>query len=380
MGEPADDIERLLAAAIAQREAGNPAAAIALIRQAVERHGAHASLYCEVGECYRQAGDFARAVQAYERAIQLDPDYDAAYRCGADAAIAEAKKAEMTGAGAPSRDLKKFAAMYLVAAGKRQRSRRLAGAEPCLREAIALDPQSAEAFWALGDFLESVGRFADAEEPLRRAIAVDPNLPHAYVTLGNVLQSLGRLPEMEAAYRKALALNPDFPGVRDSLLAVPLMNMLYDSEASPAAIYARHREWGDYTMAAAAAAAPFPNSRDPKRKLRVGLLSPDFRYHAVSFYFAPLLANLDPAAVEFVCYAEVANPDSVTAFLQKLGGVWRNSSGMSDDERRTWYDPATIVGALVEVAYNQGATSRSGKLRHPVFVRVRHPHDKREAA
>jgi predicted O-linked N-acetylglucosamine transferase (SPINDLY family) len=64
--------------------------------------------------------------------------------------------------------------------------------------------------------------------------------------------------------------------------------------------------------------------------LRVAFLSPDFRYHAVSFFFQPLLAHLDRSAVEMFCYAEVEDPDPVTAYLQSLGGTWRWSSTLDD--------------------------------------------------
>ena len=39
----------------------------------------------------------------------------------------------------------------------------------------------------------------------------------------------------------------------------------------------------------------------------------------------------DRAAVELFCYAEVAQPDGVTAIMRKLADHWRVTVGLSDD-------------------------------------------------
>lgn len=57
----------------------------------------------------------------------------------------------------------------------------------------------------------------------------------------------------------------------------------------------------------------------------------------------------------------------------------RVGTGMNDNQREAWFrDPAVIVGQLVEVGFNAGATERGGKgkKRHPSLKRIRHPLDK----
>lgn len=310
----------------AHRDAGSWLPAIAHYRRAVERHPDDAALFWELGECYRQANDFGRAIHAFERAIALAPDLLRAYRSGADTALAQAKK--VGAVSKASGDLKKFAAMYLTALGRRQLRRTSADAEATFREAIALDPKSAAAWSGLGEWLEVTGHYTEAEKALRRAISLDAKLTPAHIALGNALQSLGRYQEMEASYRRALAIDPSLREVRESLMSVPLAQMLYDSDTTSAEIYRRHREWGEWRVGEANAAnpinPPFLNPRDPDRRLRVAFVSPDFRYHAVSFFFEPLLAYLDRTAIEIYCYAELEEPDFVTVALQQLGGAsWR---------------------------------------------------------
>jgi protein O-GlcNAc transferase len=329
-----DDVGTLIASGISGLDHPDVAAASERLKRAAARDPQNAELHFRLGECFWRLGDFGAAIHAFERAISLKPDYVAAYRCAADAASAQAGKAAAASNDKAARDLRKFAAMYLLALGKLQHQQFLDDAEPTLREATALDPKSAEAFWALGAFLESRGRSSDAEKPLRRAIALDPKMAAAYVSLGNTFQSRWRFVEMDAAYRKALALKPDLHHVRESLTAIPLMNMLYDDKSTPPVIYERHRAWGDEVareLRMVTASPPaFQNSRDPDRKLRVAYFSGDFRYHAVSFFFHALLAHHDPEKIEVFCYGELEKPDVVTSFLQNIGGIWRNTYQLDD--------------------------------------------------
>jgi len=353
------DAADIASEARALRGAQNWPAAIAQYHRAIERQPQHAALLFELGDCYRQSGDTGRAIQACERAITLDPDCVEAYRCAADAALAQAAKLGM-----PSKavaDLKKFAALYLVALGRRQWHRKSGEIEATFREAIALDGKSAAAYDGLGEFLEGTGRSSEAEKALRRAIALDPHLVSAHVLLGNALRSLGRFEEMEAAYRRALAIDPNLREVRENLASLPLLNMLYDSEATPAQIYRRHRDWGDDAIATARknepTPAPFRNSRDPERRLRVAYLSPDFRYHAVSFFFEPLLAYHDPSVIAPYCYAEIETPDLVTSMLQQIGAVWRNSFGLDNAALR-----AQLRADEIDIAIDLAGHTGRGRL------------------
>lgn len=348
--------------AIAELEARELPAAIARLRAAIERDPSRSDLYLLLAQGYCRAGEFGHAIQAFERTLALAPDHFVAYRIAADAALAESKKAAGAGANKASRDLAKFAALYLLALGKRQNWQRLDAAEASLRETVTLDPKCAEGFWALGEFLQSRGRNGEAEKLLRRAIALDPRQPHFYVTLGKTFQARDRVAEMTAAYRKALALNPSLRQVRDGLESIPLLNMLYDDAKTAQEIYAAHRVWGEEVAgefrAAAAAAPRFANSRDPERRLRVAYLSGDFRYHAVSFFFQPLLAHHDPAAVEVFCYAEIEDPDPVTAYLQRLAGTWRDTSALTDEALR-----AQMRADGIDIAIDLAGHTGNNRLR-----------------
>ena len=105
--------------------------------------------------------------------------------------------------------------------------------------------------------------------------------------------------------------------------------MNYDPEADLDAVFAEHVRWGRLHTPTTSP-APFENDRDPERKLRVGYVSPDLRFHALTRYFEPVLAHHDPSQVEVYCYAEVVHPDEVTLRLKEHAHGWRSTCGLSD--------------------------------------------------
>ena len=74
------------------------------------------------------------------------------------------------------------------------------------------------------------------------------------------------------------------------------------------------------------------NKRAPGHRLKVGYVSPDFRQHSVAYFIEPLLREHDRQAVEVYCYAEVTQPDAVTARLQAYSDHWLRTIGLSDHD------------------------------------------------
>ena len=76
------------------------------------------------------------------------------------------------------------------------------------REALALDPDHADAHINLGRLLHEAGDAASAEDHYRRALAARPQDATAAFNLGVSLEDLGRGADALAAYEKAVALDP----------------------------------------------------------------------------------------------------------------------------------------------------------------------------
>lgn len=75
------------------------------------------------------------------------------------------------------------------------------------REAIAIRPNFAEAYFNMAKALKELGRLQEAEQAYGRALDLKPQWPEAFNNLGNVLLELGKLEEARASFEQALRIN-----------------------------------------------------------------------------------------------------------------------------------------------------------------------------
>jgi predicted O-linked N-acetylglucosamine transferase (SPINDLY family) len=205
---------------------------------------------------------------------------------------------------------------------------RPAEAEVHCRRAAEFDPDLPEAHFNLGTVLQVLGRASESEASLWRALQLRPGYGAAHTSLGNALRDQGRVGEAEAEYRRALALDAGDLGAHDNLL----LSMNYTDRHSRGDVFAEHVEWARRHVAPPGAGfAPHANSADPRRKLRIGYVSGDFRRHSVAYFIEPVLAHHDRAAFEVTCYSNVAMPDRMTGHLLGLADHARTVIGLSDE-------------------------------------------------
>ena len=127
----------------------------------------------------------AEAVDYFEQAIELDPNFALAYVGLADAYIWQA---------------------YF---GGVQRDEVLAKAQVAVDTALSLDDGLGEAYNSLAGILQETGDLEAAEAMYLRALELNPNYATAYYWYGTLLGNyLGRPQEALAVHRKALELDP----------------------------------------------------------------------------------------------------------------------------------------------------------------------------
>ena len=159
------------------------------------------------------------AIQLFEKAIELDPRYAAAYAaCSSaygqmyqyfsrhekyrDKAQEFSFKALMYDSNLPEA----YAAMGLsyFIWGK------LDEAAASGRKAIELDPDNFIAYWTLGRINFTTGKFAEALQLFQKAIDIKPGFYAAHLDVKQAYDGLGRTAEAKAATEKALEIMPNY--------------------------------------------------------------------------------------------------------------------------------------------------------------------------
>ena len=130
---------------------------------------------------------FAKALAAYERAVQLDPSYVLAHTAIADYYY------------------------FLAVHGVMPANHCLAASEAAARRAVELDPQLAEAHAALGFALSGRFKWEEAERHVLRALEISPNSALAHLRYGNHLVQQGFVEEAVQHARRSLELDPTSP-------------------------------------------------------------------------------------------------------------------------------------------------------------------------
>ena len=102
----------------------------------------------------------------------------------------------------------------------------------------------------------------------------------------------------------------------------------YDDAETDESLFLRHRDWGK-RVARAVHATPRAPAKARRERLRIGLVSPDFRDHSVGRFLSPLLAD---GRMEFFCYSDVASPDAYTARFKAQAAAWRDLFGRDDTD------------------------------------------------
>jgi tetratricopeptide (TPR) repeat protein len=163
---------------------GNASEALTYYNRAIELNPRFYAAYYNRGNAKLNLGDYERAVADYEKALKINPYLsDGHYNLG-DALARQGKMAE---------------------------------AVAHLKEAVRLRPRSAEYHNNLGYVLVLQGKEEEAITHFQEAIRLKPDLAAAHNNLGNALLYQGMLDEAIESYREALRINPDFKLARDNL-------------------------------------------------------------------------------------------------------------------------------------------------------------------
>ncbi len=275
--------------------------------------------------------------------------------------------------------------------------RRTGEAEACLREAIRLQPDHPTHHYNLGNALLTQNRPTEAAASFRNSLRLHPENPDAELQLGVALHAGGQRAEARAWYREVLARRPghfsvatnlgallqedcDLDGAAESFRhaiqanpthPVPLNNlavihkelgdaaeavrllrrcaeidptsasmlsnliliMHYDPGTTDAALRAEHARWNERFVPRERAA--HANNPDPRRRLKIGFVSADFRDHVVGRALLPSFIRHDRSAFAVYGYSACGEDDFGKVFRAHADG-WRDIRGVPAETVAEW--------------------------------------------
>src|SRR2546422_5312917 len=160
-------------------------------RRALQVHGTQVAVAYDFylqGSGYLQNYDrpenIENAINVFERALSLDPNYALAH-----AGIGEA---------------------YWKAFESRKETKWIDPARKACERALALNDQLAEAHVCLGTLHNGIGQYQAAVADFQKALETEPTSDATYRGLGLAYERMGKLADAEQTYRRAIELRPHY--------------------------------------------------------------------------------------------------------------------------------------------------------------------------
>lgn len=312
-----------------------------------------------LGHCLRAQGRTSEAIAFWEEGAALAPAMEAFYPLVVDAllsldqpvrAAAYVEKLErVAGVSAVSQNFRaiiaigngefanaenllegaleensEFAEAWNNLGNARARQSKWNSAEKAYVRALELVPEFGQAWSNLGDCLRRQGRLSEAIAALQRALELRPEDPAPNLNMGNVLHYLGEFEDSARCYLKAI----DVSEAPASAISNYLMMLNYRDDLPPSAVLLEHRKYS--TRIAVDEEAVLPRNRGASDRIRIGYISADFKWHAVSFFICGVLESHDRERFEVNCYHDAHIVDSRTLQLRELVENWHSTASLSN--------------------------------------------------
>jgi len=324
-----DSVDVLVNLAEAQRAGGNRDEAETSLRQA---HGLAPSVatFNGLGNLLANRGQVDEALEAYLEALALVPhDPDTAINL-----------------------------CFLM-----ERTQRQEVAARIISDALAAHPEHPGLLNCQGLILASRSDFIGAKVAFEHAVALAPRDVLPLGNLGTLQASQGDAEGAANTFRHALSIDPYNAPIHSNLL----FTLLHGHLVEDTELFQEHLRFGQRQEEIAQPIAHVrPHASNLDRRLRVGFVSPDFRAHAVSHFFAPVLERLNRAQLEVFLYSTAWIMDEVSMRLRASADHWCGIAGMAPDAAASLIANDGI-DVLIDLA---GHTALNGL---PIFARKAAP-------
>ena len=301
--------------------------AITCYEQVLQQSCCNTDALNNLGTIHESVGNISGAVEYYRRAVQCDRShFQANYNLGrtsrlaGDLQTAIASLTAALSADGESTPVLLELGLALKNSGNGSEALRY------LLKAVKLQPDNPVIYNIIGNVYQFTGELTNAISSYRTAIQLKPDFAEAYNNLGSTYIARGDVYTAMAFYQEAVKLQPHWNGAASNALLAE--NYISSSQEY---LYALHVRWGSSLK---------PDTRlegmntriSPTPKTRVGLISPDFRAHSVSWFLLSFLQHYDHDAFHVTCFSDTGCPDQITSKIRSLADDWENICGLASGE------------------------------------------------
>lgn len=244
-------------------------------------------------------------------------------------------------------------------------SLRLEEAEEQFRKALELDPDNTSIMETLTATLIHRQNYQEARYYCNRGLELNPKLAANYGHLGSLMMVAGRPYDAITYVKKALSLQK-INVLHSSLLF--LLNLV--PTVSQSDIYQESMRWSKaYTSRLRRTIRNHFNTPNPRRKLRIGYVSGDFRQHPVGYHLRPVLAAHDRRMFDIFLYNAFPNCDPITEEFSGYVDCYRDIS-LKPNEKIDSLIREDGIDILVDLAGHTGFNRLMLFARKPAPVQI----------
>ena len=348
---------------LAYHHIGNMKEAIDSYCQAIQLQPDYAEAYCNMGMSFNEMGDTEKAIEKYQQTLKINPNHAGAYKNlgnvynnkGDDikAILCFKKVIDLNPVSAEA-----YTNLSLIYS---ERSDFLPAIKYC-KAAIKLDPKNYKAYNNYGSILLKQKKYKSAYEKIKQAINLNANFDIAFNNLGHVYKEMNNFKESIICYKKALDIKKDAgyyynlglvlnlaakydksinnlkksvsidPYTSDFLTTL-LFDLNYSPDMSAEEIFDYYKQYDNqFGLPYKSQWKPFTQPKVPKKKLKIGYVSPDFRNHSMMNFLLPIITHHDRQQFEIFAFAELKKEDSLSLEYKSLVDHWIRTDPMSDDQ------------------------------------------------
>ena len=303
--------------------------ALDALKLLINQYPEEAVLYNIMGVCFASLNDLGNAVESYQQALTIKPNYaEAHYNLGGtlknlnelDLSIKSYEKALEIN---PS-----YAEAHFNLGSVFQALKKYESAISCYKQVLKVNPFDSDAYCNQGVIFHGQYQFDKAINYFKQALQINSENVDANYNLGVAYKDIAQVDEAVNCFKHTLKLQYNHFGAYENLLFTLNYSNYYDSSY----YLQKARKFSTLlTSNVTHVFSKFNNLSSPQR-LRVGFISGDLINHPVGFFLEGTLSKLFKNNFEFIAYSNNKKFDDLSMRIRPYFYDWKLISGL-DDER-----------------------------------------------